>query len=75
MTYRYNWGEDRVYFQNGEGELESLAAAWTDVLPCDPFVTVSAGRSVFCVRELLELSEQLERLQEEHEEGTDHAGV
>lgn len=55
LTYRHNWGEDRVYFHEA-GELRSLPAAWTSVDPADPFVAVAAGRSPFRVADLLELA-------------------
>lgn len=55
MTYRKNWGEERVYFYDSEGRLTALPAAWTDVFSPDPFVAISAGRSSFRVTDLLEL--------------------
>jgi hypothetical protein len=42
--------------------LVSLPAEWTDAVPVDPFVVVSAGRSPFHVEGLLELSELVARL-------------
>jgi hypothetical protein len=38
VTYRHNWGEDRVYFHDSTGFLRSIPACWTTVLPVDPFV-------------------------------------
>ena len=64
MTFRHNWGENRVYFHDDEGRLVSLPASWTSVLAPDPFVVISAGRSVFRVQDLLELARLLARLQE-----------
>ena len=55
VTYRQNWGEDRVYYHDDEGRLCSLLAAWTSLSPADPFVTIAAGRSPFRVEDLLEL--------------------
>ena len=55
VTYRHNWGEDRVYYHDDEGRLCSLLAAWTSLSPEDPFVTIAAGRSLFRVEDLLEL--------------------
>jgi hypothetical protein len=65
-TYRHNWSEDRVYFHDHCGNLTSLPAAWTDILPPDPFVVMSAGRAAFRVTDLLELISFLEQF---------HAGV
>ncbi|MDN5768828.1 MAG: Y4bD/Y4pK family protein [Humibacillus sp.] len=54
---RRNWRADRVYVLDAAGELVSLPAEWTDVVPEDPFVVVAAGRSPFHIAGLLELSE------------------
>ena len=62
MTYRHNWGEQRVYFHDDNGRLVSLPASWTSVLPPDPFVALSAGRSAFRVQDLLELARLLRGL-------------
>lgn len=59
---RRNWQADRVYFFDGEGELVAVPAEWTDVVPVDPFVVVSAGRSPFHAEGLLELSELVRSL-------------
>ena len=62
VTYRHNWGEDRVYFHDDDGALKSLPARWTSVFPEDPFVVVAAGRSPFRIGDLRELSDLLRRL-------------
>jgi hypothetical protein len=59
IIYRQNWGEDRVWFEDGEGRLYSLPANWTDAAGPDPFVTMAAGRSLFRVADLLELAERI----------------
>ena len=56
VSYRQNWGEDRVWFQGSEGRLHSLPRSWTDAGGVDPFVAVAAGRSQFRVADLLELA-------------------
>jgi hypothetical protein len=56
VTCRRNWGEDRVYFHDGDGRLVSLPAGWTDAVGPDPFVVVSAGRSAFRTQDLIELA-------------------
>jgi hypothetical protein len=58
---RRNWQRDRVYLLDGEGELVSLPAEWTDAVLVDLFVVVSAGRAPFHVDRLLELVELIER--------------
>jgi len=51
------WRADRVFFFDDAGDLASLPAEWTDVVPADPFVVVSAGRSPFRMADLLVLAE------------------
>ena len=46
VVHRRNWGEDRVYCRDADGELFSLPAAWTDVALADPFVVIAAGGGV-----------------------------
>jgi uncharacterized protein DUF5372 len=36
--------------------MHSLPASWTDIIEVDPFVAMSAGRSLFRVTDLLELA-------------------
>ncbi|MGW1365130.1 DUF5372 family protein [Streptomyces chartreusis] len=50
---RMAWDEDRVALADENGEVVSLPAAWTDVDPVDPFVTMAAGRCPFRVAALL----------------------
>ena len=62
ITYRHNWGEDRVYFHNAEGCLSSIPAGWTTVVAPDPFVTVAGGRCLFRYQDLLQLVDLMEKL-------------
>ena len=62
MTYRHNWGEDRVYFHNAEGRWSSVPATWTTVAPEDPFLTVAKGRCHFRYDDLLKLVDLVARL-------------
>jgi len=59
---RSSWGADRVHVCAPGGELASLPAEWTDVVPADPFVVVAAGRAPFRTGDLLELAELAGRL-------------
>jgi len=36
-----------LYYHDSKGTLVSVPARWTDTVPSDPVVTVSAGRSPF----------------------------
>jgi Family of unknown function (DUF5372) len=60
VSYRQNWGEDRVWFHAKNGRLHSVPTAWTSSAPVDPFVVVAAGRSLFRVVDLLELSQRIQ---------------
>jgi hypothetical protein len=62
ITYRHNWGEDRVYFHNADGCLSSIPAGWTTVVAPDPFVTVAGGRCFFRYQDLLQLADLMEKL-------------
>ena len=55
IWYAYAWGEERVHYEAEDGRAVSLPASWTDILPPDPFVAISAGRSWFRVEDLVEL--------------------
>ena len=56
VQYRHTWGEHRVYFHDHSGQLCSVPVPWTSLAPADPFVVVSAGRSLFRVVDLLALT-------------------
>ncbi len=58
---KLNWGEDRVFYYDSEGNLQSLLTNLTDVVTADAFERVSAGRSAFRVDDLLELRRLLSR--------------
>jgi uncharacterized protein DUF5372 len=64
VTFRINWGEQRVYFHDDTGRLVALPAQWTSVFPVDPFVALSNGRSPFRTQDLLELARLLKSLEE-----------
>ena len=49
---RRTWGEDRVFFFDGEGVQRSLPSGWTDAGDPDPFVVVAGGRCRLRVEDL-----------------------
>jgi hypothetical protein len=59
---RHTWGEDRVFFLDGNGDLCGLPAGWTDVAPVDPFVAVAAGRSALRIADVVALADLLDGL-------------
>jgi len=59
VTFRQNWGEDRVWFYDNEGRLQSVPTSWTDAAPMNAFVVVAAGRSLFRLADLLELAQRI----------------
>ena len=56
VQHRRNWGEDRVFYRDGDGHMASLPARWTSVVPEDPFIVVAAGRSRFRAADLVDLA-------------------
>jgi hypothetical protein len=60
VTFRQNWGEDRVWFHDNDGSLRSVPTSWTDAAPMNVFVMVAAGRSLFRVADLLELTQRIQ---------------
>lgn len=62
VEHRHNWGEDRVQLRDENGVLFSLLAAWTDVVPADPFVVVAAGRCPFRLVDLLAVAAVMDQL-------------
>jgi len=61
---RHTWGEHRVYFHDEHGRICSLPATWTNVVTPEPFVELSAGRSLFRIEDLLALAALLRELAE-----------
>jgi hypothetical protein len=70
VAYRYNWGEDRVYFVDEQGRLTAIPASWTSMATRDPFVVLSDGRSYFRVADLIRLAELLDHLKPRKEKDT-----
>jgi hypothetical protein len=66
---RRTWGEDRVYFEDENGELKRLPASWTSAADADAFVSMSAGRAHFRVEDLLQLADAIERAVEAQPKG------
>ena len=60
VHYRQCWGEDRVFYLDAEEELRSIPARWTSAITDDPFVVISAGRSLFRLADLVELTKLVE---------------
>ena len=65
ISNRQNWGEDRVWFYDNSGRFRSVPTSWTDAAAVDAFVVVAAGRSLFRVVDLVELSQRIQALQPE----------
>jgi hypothetical protein len=58
----HRWGEARVWFYDDEHRLRSLPVTWTDRAVPDPFVVLSAGRSLYRVEDLCRLAAVLRSL-------------
>jgi hypothetical protein len=61
--HRHNWGENRVFFVDDQGQTRWFPASWTSVEPPDPFVVMAAGRAAFRAQDLLELARLIDVLQ------------
>ena len=62
IEYRNNWGEDRVYYLDDVGVVQSLLASCTDAGGVDPCVEIAGGRSCFRCEDLLRLAALLAAL-------------
>jgi hypothetical protein len=71
VEYRQNWGEDRVCLRDGNGELFSLPAAWTDAVAADPFTVIAAGRCPFATGDLLAVADLVDRFRARRDAGQD----
>jgi hypothetical protein len=56
------WGGDRVLFEDPERGVRSVPTAWTSVAETDPYVAMSAGRSLFRTEDLIALATLVEGL-------------
>jgi len=65
VAVRRNWGEDRVYYHDEEGNLSLISRGWTSLAPQDPFVVAGAGRALFRIEDLLRLAELVRRQRED----------
>ncbi|HVP10998.1 MAG TPA: DUF5372 family protein [Phycisphaerae bacterium] len=65
VTIRDNWGDRRLYYHDQSERLISIPDRWTDLVPPDPVVALSAGRSPFRLEDLLELVRLLAVLDQE----------
>jgi hypothetical protein len=61
---RRHWGEDRVVYEGQNGQLRTIASAWTDIDPVDEFRQIAADRAAFRITDLLALCDVLDRLAE-----------
>jgi hypothetical protein len=64
VEHRQNWGEDRVYLRDEDGELFSLLAGWTDAGAVDPFTVIADGRCPFTTHGLLAVADLIDRLRQ-----------
>lgn len=63
VEHKLNWGEDRVWLHDENGQLFSLPAGWTDVVEPDLFAVIAAGRCPFTTDGLLAVADLADRLQ------------
>src|SRR6266516_4603826 len=68
LNYRHNWGEYRVTFYETPDHVRTLPAAWTSLVSPDPSVLLASRRSPFQVKDLLALSQLIQRIEERRED-------
>ena len=51
------WGGEQAFFHNDQGVLSAVPIQWTSLSPEDPLVSLSTGKSLFRVPDLLELTQ------------------
>ena len=64
VDYVHDWREHRAYFYDCKQNLTTVPTAWTNLLPEDPFIAASKGRSYFRTTELLQLVELAKAIEE-----------
>ena len=52
--------EDRLYFEDHDGRAASIPKHFTDLGPIDPVIIMGRGRSLFRIRDLVELCSLIE---------------
>ena len=62
IGYRRSWGYESVDGLDGEGKPFTAPLSWTDAADEDRFLTVSRGRAMGRVAELLRLAQLLEEV-------------
>ena len=55
-------GVEWIHYTGDDGTLRTIRQAWTSAAAVDPFMRVAAGRSPFCVSDLLALAALLDGL-------------
>ena len=56
------WNQSLVYYAHSRGNQVSIPIRYTDLIPVDPFVAVSNGRSLFRADDLLQLARLVKEL-------------
>ena len=62
LSFRRDWGEDRVSYRTELGSEASIPVSFTDLRAPDPFVVMAAGRCRFRFEDLIELTKLVEML-------------
>jgi hypothetical protein len=53
---RFHFGEDRVFYRSAHGQLTSMPARWTSLVPDRPIVAIAGELPRFRVGDLIELA-------------------
>jgi hypothetical protein len=62
VTFRHDWGEDRVFYLDDTGKTVCIPASWTNARGSDPYLQIPAEPVLFRVPDLLQLVLMLKQI-------------
>jgi hypothetical protein len=62
ISVRRCWGEPRVTYRDEDGTARTVPISWTTLEPPDPFLEVSAGRSIVHPKDICSLQQLVRSL-------------
>ena len=74
VDHRHFQDGEYFYVDVGNGQVTRLPEAWTSLGAQDPFVTISAGRSLFLIKDLKRLSRLVGEILREQKTPVSHGG-
>jgi hypothetical protein len=62
VTYRHDWGEDRVFYLDDSGKVVCIPASWTSARVPDPYLELPAEPVLFRVPDLQQLLQMVKQI-------------